>query len=325
MILGCPFAGSLISKGEKMKFLNKFGLFLLLVLLVFIMSFLSPRFFTFSNIINILRQSSINGIIACGMTLVILTSGIDLSVGAVLAFSTIISALALKSGIPAIISIFIALIIGGFLGTANGLIISYLRVPAFIVTLGMMGIARGLSLIISKGAPITGFEKAFRLPGIGTIWGIPFPVIIGGVVFFVTWFLVENTVFGLWIRSIGSNRVASRFSGVPFKKIEVFVYTLAGIFSAISGIILIGRLNSAQPTAGMGYEFSAIAAVVLGGTRFTGGEGKVVGTLIGVLILGVIDNSINILNISPFYEQIIKGSIIALALLVYNRTQTQKE
>ncbi len=259
------------------------------------------------------------------MSLVILTSGIDLSVGAILAFSTIIAALLVKAGVAALISIILALIIGGILGTVNGTLTSYLKIPAFIVTLGMMGIARGLSLIISKGAPVTGFPNAFRFLGTGVLGSIPLPVIIGGLIFFISWFLVENTVFGIWVRSIGSNRTASRFSGVPLKRIEVLVYTLSGVFSALAGIILIGRLNSAQPTAGMGYEFSAIAAVVLGGTRFTGGEGKIVGTLIGVLILGVIDNSINILNISPFYEQIIKGTIIALALLAYNRTQFVKE
>ncbi|HID16228.1 MAG TPA: ribose ABC transporter permease [Candidatus Atribacteria bacterium] len=311
-------------EGKKLKLLNKFGLFLLLIVIVIIMSFLSPRFLTFSNIINILRQSSINGIIACGMTLVILTSGIDLSVGAILAFSTIIAALLVKSGLSAFISIILALVAGGILGTVNGSIIAYLKVPAFIVTLGMMGIARGFSLIISKGAPITGFPDSFRFLGTGILASIPIPVIIGGVIFFMSWFLVENTVFGMWIRSIGSNRVASKFSGIPLKKTEVLAYTFSGIFSALSGIILIGRLNSAQPTAGIGYEFGAIAAVVLGGTRFTGGKGKIMGTLIGVLILGVIDNSINILNISPFYEQIIKGSIIALALLIYNRTQAQE-
>ena len=308
-----------------MKFLSKFGLLLLLIIIVTIMSFLSPRFFTFSNIVNILRQSSINGIISCGMTFVILTSGIDLSVGAILALSTIIAALLVKTGVSAFISIILALIIGGILGTINGTLTSYLKIPAFIVTLGMMGIARGFSLIISKGAPVTGFPNPFRVLGTGVLGSIPLPVIIGGSVFLISWFLVEHTVFGIWIRSIGSNRTASRFSGVPLKKIEVLVYTLSGVFSALAGIILIGRLNSAQPTAGMGYEFSAIAAVVLGGTRFTGGEGKIMGTLIGVLILGVIDNSINILNISPFYEQIIKGSIIALALLAYNRTQFAKE
>ncbi len=307
-----------------MKFVKKFGLLILLLAIMGVMSFLSPRFLTFSNIINILRQSSINGIIACGMTLVILTSGIDLSVGALLAISTIISALFIKTGASAIISIILALLIGGTLGTLNGTIVSYLKVPAFIVTLGMMGIARGLALIISKGAPVTGFPDAFRVLGTGSLGNIPIPIIVGAIVFFITWFLVENTAFGMWVRSVGSNRVASRFSGVPLRKVEVSVYTLSGIFSALSGIILIGRLNSAQPTAGMGYEFSAIAAVVLGGTRFTGGEGTIFGTLIGVLILGVIDNSINILNISPFYEQIIKGSIIALALLVYNKVQTEK-
>ncbi len=308
-----------------MRLLNKYRLFLLLIGIVIFISFLSPRFLTPSNIINILRQSSINGIIAFGMSLVILTSGIDLSVGAILAFSTIISALLVKSGVSIFLSLLSALIIGGLLGTANGLVISYLKVPAFIVTLGMMGIARGFSLIISKGAPITGFPDAFRFLGTGMIGAIPLPVIVGAIIFFITWFLVENTVFGIWVRSIGSNRVASRFSGVPLRRVEVLVYTISGIFSALSGIILIGRLNSAQPTAGMGYEFGAIAAVVLGGTRFTGGEGKIVGTLIGVLILGIVDNAINILNISPFYEQIIKGSIIALALLVYNRTQGERE
>ncbi len=307
-----------------MRFIKKFGLLVLLLLIIGVMSSLSPRFLTFSNIINILRQSSINGIIACGMTLVILTSGIDLSVGSLLAIATIISALFVKSGASAIISIILALLVGGILGTVNGLVVSYLKVPAFIVTLGMMGIARGLALIISKGAPVTGFPQEFRVLGTGSLGNIPIPIIVGVIIFFITWFLVENTAFGMWVRSVGSNRVASRFSGVPLKRIEVLVYTLSGLFSALSGIILIGRLNSAQPTAGMGYEFSAIAAVVLGGTRFTGGEGTIFGTLIGVLILGVIDNSINILNISPFYEQIIKGSIIALALLAYNKIQTKK-
>ena len=308
-------------KNNLFKYIGKFGLSISFVIIVLAMSFASPRFLTFSNIINILRQSSINGIISCGMALVILTSGIDLSVGAILAFSTIIPALLIKIGFSSLLSIPIGLLIGTGLGAVNGGIISYLKVPAFIVTLGMMGIARGFSLIISKGAPVTGFPLSFRAIGTGFIGKIPIPVIIGGFVFFFTWFMMENTIIGVWIRSIGSNRTASRFTGIPIKKIEVLVYAFSGLFSALAGLILIGRLNSAQPTAGMGYEFGAIAAVVLGGIKFTGGEGKILGVLLGVLILGVIENSINILNISPFYEQIIKGTIIALSLLVYSRSQ----
>ncbi len=278
---------------------------------------LEPRFFTGANLLNVLRQSSIIGVISLGMTVVILTGGIDLSVGSVLSLSVLFAASASKTGLPAPVAWACALLAGAGLGWVNGFGVSRLRLPPFIVTLGMMGFARGLSFIYTGGAPITGFAPLFRLPGTGVFAGIPAPALLFGVAFLVVFVLLERCPWGEHIRNTGSNPVAAWGSGIDVPGTISKAYVLCGLLAALAGLMLVGRLDSAQPGAGVGYEFGAIAAVVLGGTSFSGGKGTLAGTILGVLIMGVLENGMNLLNVNPFSEQVVKGVVIAAALVAY--------
>lgn len=292
-------------------------LLLLLGGLMLVAGSLEPRFFTGANLLNVLRQSSIIGVISLGMTVVILTGGIDLSVGSVLSLSVLFAASASKSGLPAPVAWACALLAGAGLGWINGFGVSRLRLPPFIVTLGMMGFARGLSFIYTGGAPITGFDALFRLPGTGVFAGIPAPALLFGVAFLVVFVLLERCPWGEHIRNTGSNPVAAWGSGIDVPGTISKAYVLCGLLSALAGLMLVGRLDSAQPGAGVGYEFGAIAAVVLGGTSFSGGKGTLAGTILGVLIMGVLENGMNLLNVNPFSEQVVKGVVIAAALVAY--------
>src|SRR5690606_23552447 len=272
-------------------FFDRYGLLLSLLLLCVALALASDRFLTADNIVNILRQSAINGIIAVGMMLVILTRGIDLSVGSVLALSTVIAADLLRnSGLPPFQAVLVALVAGSALGLINGALVAYVNIPPFIATLGMMTFARGAALFYTQGQPVTGLGalgEGLRMLGSADLFGIPMPIIVAGVVFVLGYLLLNHTVLGRQIFALGDNEDAAYLSGLPVKQLKLFVYTAAGFLSALAGIILIGRLNSAQPTAGQGFEFDAIAAVVVGGTSFDGGEGTIWGTLIGVLIIGI--------------------------------------
>jgi ribose/xylose/arabinose/galactoside ABC-type transport system permease subunit len=297
--------------------LQRFGLIISFLLLCIVLALLSDRFLTVSNAVNVLRQSSINGIIAVGMTFVILTAGIDLSVGATLALSTVVTANLLQQSIPVLLAVLIGLALGAVLGLLNGLIITKARVPPFVATLGMMTVARGLALTYTQGRPITGLPDAFRFIGTGSLGPIPMPIVIAGLTFLVGWVLLKRTRMGEYIYAIGNNPVAARYAGIATDSYVTFVYVLAGLLSALAGMILVARLNSAQPTAGIAYEFDAIAAVVVGGTSFAGGEGSLGGTLLGVLVIAVINNGLNLLNVSSFYQPVVTGIVIALALLIY--------
>lgn len=292
-------------------------LLLLLGGLMLVAGSLEPRFFTGANLLNVLRQSSIIGVISLGMTVVILTGGIDLSVGSVLSLSVLFAASASKTGLPAPVAWACALLAGAGLGWINGFGVSRLRLPPFIVTLGMMGFARGLSFIYTGGAPITGFDALFRLPGTGVFAGIPAPALLFGAAFIIVFVLLERCPWGEHIRNTGSNPVAAWGSGIDVPGTISKVYVLCGLLSALAGLMLVGRLDSAQPGAGVGYEFGAIAAVVLGGTSFSGGKGTLAGTILGVLIMGVLENGMNLLNVNPFSEQVVKGVVIAAALVAY--------
>ena len=292
-------------------------LLLLLGGLMLVAGSLEPRFFTGANLLNVLRQSSIIGVISLGMTVVILTGGIDLSVGSVLSLSVLFAASASKSGLPAPVAWACALLAGAGLGWINGFGVSRLRLPPFIVTLGMMGFARGLSFIYTGGAPITGFNPIFRLPGTGVFAGIPAPALLFGAAFIIVFVLLERCPWGEHIRNTGSNPVAAWGSGIDVPGTISKAYVLCGLLSALAGLMLVGRLDSAQPGAGVGYEFGAIAAVVLGGTSFSGGKGTLAGTILGVLIMGVLENGMNLLNVNPFSEQVVKGVVIAAALVAY--------
>jgi len=302
---------------NRREFLQRYGLILSFLLLCLVLTIFSDRFFTVDNMFNILRQSTINGIIAVGMTLVILTAGIDLSVGSILALSSVMAASMLQSGMPVPLAILFGLGIGAACGLTNGLIITRASVPPFVTTLGMMTIARGLALVFTGGKPITGLPETFRFIGTGSVGPIPTPIIIAALAFIIGFIMLTRTSLGQFIYAIGNNPVAARYAGISVSINITLVYAISGFLSALAGLILIARLNSAQPTAGIGFEFDAIAAVVVGGTSFAGGQGGLGGTLIGVLIIAVLNNGLNLLNISSFYQPVVSGIVIALALLLH--------
>jgi ribose/xylose/arabinose/galactoside ABC-type transport system permease subunit len=299
--------------------LRRYGMVLAFALLVVALSILSSSFLTVSNILNVARQVSINAIIAAGMTFVILTGGIDLSVGSVLAFSGAIIAGLLSTGRPVVLAILAGLTVGGLLGLVNGLIISRGKVQPFIATLAMLTIARGATLVYTDGRPITGLPDAFVWLGAGEVGQVPVPVIIMALVFALCYIVLTRTVLGRYVYAIGGNEEAARLSGVNVTFYKTLVYVISGVLSTTSAIILTARLNSAQPTAGSGFELDAIAAVVLGGTTLAGGEGGIGGTLLGAFIIGVLNNGLNLLNVSSFYQQVVKGVVILLAVLLDRR------
>ncbi len=297
--------------------LQQSGLLVFIAIMVVILTLLSDRFLTPANLINILRQASINGIISVGMMLVILTAGIDLSVGAILALSVVVTADLMHQGLPPFVATVLGIGIGGFLGFVNGWLVSRIRVPPFIATLGMMSFARGLALAYTGGKPVTGLDEGFRFLGTGIVGRIPMPVIIAFLVFLSGYMLLAKTRVGTYLYALGENQEAALYSGIPTRFYTKFVFTASGVLAALSGMILIARLDSAQPVIGLGYEFDAIAAVVIGGTSLAGGEGRLSGTLLGVLIIAMLNNALNLINVSSFYEGIVKGMVIALALILH--------
>lgn len=299
-------------------FINKFGALFALFLLMLLITILNPNFMTMNNLMNLLRQVSINGFIAFGMTFVIITSGIDLSVGSSLALSGAVVAGLMVSGINPIVAMLAGLLLGALLGIFNGVLISRGKLAPFIATLATMSIYRGITLVLTGGNPVTasGDNPLFEFIGRGYILGIPFPVILLFVTLIILYFVLHRTAFGKKAFAVGGNEKAAKIAGVKIGKIKLYVYTISGILSAISGIILASRLSSAQPTAGTTFEMDAIAAVVLGGTSMSGGRGSIVGTLIGALIIGTLNNGLNLLGVSSFYQQIMKGVVIILAVLV---------
>ena len=300
------------------KIIQKLGPLIGLIIIVVILSILSSDFLTLNNIFNVLRQVSINALIAFGMTFVILTGGIDLSVGSILALSSAFSAGLLTSGTDPVLAILAGLLAGTIMGAINGLIITKGKVAPFIATLATMTIYRGFTLVYTEGRPITGLSDSltFQMFGKGYFIGIPFPVITMLIAYCILYFLLRKTTFGRGVYAIGGNEEASLLSGLRVDRIKIGVYSLIGLLSALAGTTLASRLNSAQPTAGAAYELDAIAAVVLGGTSLSGGRGWIFGTLIGALIIGVLNNGLNLLNVSSFYQQVVKGGVILLAVIL---------
>ncbi|MGR2884220.1 ribose ABC transporter permease [Vibrio vulnificus] len=296
-----------------------------LLFLIVVASFLNPNFFTVDNILNILRQTSVNAIIAVGMTLVILTAGIDLSVGSVLALCGAFAASLVAMEVPVLIAVPTALLAGAALGAISGVIIAKGKVQAFIATLVTMTLLRGVTMVYTDGRPIsTGFTDtadAFAWFGTGYALGIPVPVWLMVVVFAAAWYLLNHTRFGRYVYALGGNESATRLSGINVDKVKIGVYAICGLLAALAGIIVTSRLSSAQPTAGMGYELDAIAAVVLGGTSLMGGKGRIMGTLIGALIIGFLNNALNLLDVSSYYQMIAKAAVILLAVMVDNKNK----
>ncbi|ADI28168.1 ribose ABC transporter permease [Geobacillus sp. C56-T3] len=303
---------------------KKLGPLIGLFLLCIVLSILSDDFLMMDNWLNLLRQVSINALIAFGMTFVILTGGIDLSVGSVLALSSAITAGMMAQGINGFVAILVGLLAGMVMGALNGVIITKGKVAPFIATLATMTAFRGLTLVYTDGRPITGFASddiLFQMMGRGYFFGIPVPIILMLMVYIALYVVLKKTTFGRHTYAVGGNEEASRLSGLRVDRLKIYVYALTGTLSALAGLILTSRLNSAQPTAGTAYELDAIAAVVLGGTSLSGGKGWIFGTLVGALIIGVLNNGLNLLNVSSFYQQVIKGAVILLAVLLDRRKE----
>lgn len=301
-------------------FLSKYGMLLILIALIAIMSFLSPTFFTTGNILNIVRQMSVVGIVAIGVTMIIITTGIDLSSGSVIALvSVVVASLSQADGLPLMIGIAAGVGVGLLTGVINGTVISKGNIAPFIVTLGMMTAARGLALLYSDGRPIGNLSEGFKFIGQGSVAGIPVPIIIFAVIAIISYILLNKTKFGKYIYAIGGNEQAAIIAGVNVNFYKILIYGYAGLLTGIAGIILTSRISSGQPTAGLMYELDAIAAAVIGGTSLTGGIGTIGGTVIGALIIGVMNNGLDLMNVSSYWQQIIKGLIITIAVLIDSR------
>ena len=293
------------------------GILIGLIGMCLALSVLTPSFLTKENIFNILRQVTTNANLAFAMTLIIIICGIDLSTGSILAVAgTLTAGLIALNGMPVYLAVIIGLFVGTALGLFNGVVIARTGIPPFIVTLAMMQIARGAAYVYTGGMPVRTLDPDFNIIGSGYLGPIPYPVIYTVIVFIGMVLLLNKTQFGRHVYAVGGNRDAARFSGINIKKIEIVSYTLMGFLSALSGIVLCARMYSGQPTVGQGFEMDAIAAAILGGTSFSGGTGTMGGTLIGVFVIGVLNNGLNLLNVSSFWQLIIKGVVILLAVYV---------
>ncbi len=304
---------------EKTKnLLREMGPLIGLILLFIVIAALNDRFISPSNLSNLLRQVSINALISFGMTFVILTGGIDLSVGSILALSSALLASMITSGMNPEMAVIVAAVIGLGLGVVNGIIVAYGKVAPFIATLATMTIYRGATLVYTNGNPISGLsdDPIFMGLGQGDIAGVPVPAILMLIAFLVLLFILNKTPLGRQTYAVGGNEKVSFIAGIKINRVKIVSYAITGLLCALAGAVLTSRLNSAQPTAGMGYELDAIAAVVLGGTSLSGGKGRITGTLIGALIIGTLNNGLNILNVSSFYQQVVKGIVILLAVLM---------
>ena len=310
-------------------FLRKYGIVLILLGMLIAMTFLSPAFLTARNLLNIVRQISVMGLIAIGVTMVIITGGIDLSSGSVLALAAVVAtSLAQRLDwaeikfpgldVPVIVPIVAALAVGAVCGLVNGSLIARFKIPPFIATLGMMTVARGFALIYSE-RPVSGLKDSYTYIGQGEPFGIPVPIIILALVALAAHILLNNTRFGRHIYALGGNEQAARISGINISRVKIGVYTIAGLLAGLSGLVLSSRIGSGQPGLGLGYELDAIASAVIGGTSLSGGIGTIWGTIVGALIIGVLNNGLDLLNVSAYWQTIVKGSIIVIAVIIDER------
>jgi ribose transport system permease protein len=297
------------------------GTILGLVLIVVVFAMLSPVFLTTSNLINILQQSSINALIALGMTLVIISGGIDLSAGPTAALSAVIGATLMVAGVPMPLAIIASLGVGMMCGLFNGLLVAYGGLQPFIVTLGGLSLFRALSLIYTGGNPVFGIPPEFRALTNGTLWGIPNPVIAVGINALILWIVLNKTPLGKYILAVGGNEEAARIAGVPVAKTKVATFMISGTLASIAALILDGRLGAAEPTMGNLWELDAIAAAAIDGASLMGGKCSVVGTIIGAIILGSLRNGLTLMNVQAFYQLLAIGIIIIVAMLIDRATR----
>lgn len=307
---------------SQLKFnLRDAGTLIGLLIIIITFSFLSPVFFTVPNLLNILQQSSLNALIAMGMTLVIISGGIDLSVGPTAALSAVLGATLMISGVPMPIALLATLGIGAMCGIFSGSLIAYAGLQPFIVTLGGLSLFRAIALIYTGGSPVFGIPGEFRSFINGTLFSIPVPIIIVAVIALILWTVMNKTPLGEYILAIGGNEEAARVAGVPVKRTKMTVYIISGMLASLASLILIGRLGAAEPTIGNLWELDAIAAAAIGGASLMGGKGSIFGTLIGVIILGALRNGLTLLNIQAFYQLLATGLIIIIAMLIDRATR----
>lgn len=323
------------SSAALVKFVSRFQSLMVLILMVIAISLLSDRFLTAANGWNIMRQISVNVCLSIGMTMIIIAGGIDLSVGSILALAGAVTAGLIKSPVPIpwlgvqldftlAGALLAGIAVGMLLGWFNGLMITRVHIPPFVATLGMLSIARGLTMLWTKGFPITGLGSSFAIIGTASFLGAPVPVWISGLLVLLFIIVTNKTRFGRYIYAVGGNEQAARLSGLNVDRIKLWVYTIAGGLSAVAGLIATSRLDSAQPNAGIGYELDSIAAVVIGGTSLSGGRGSIWGTVIGCLIIGVLNSGLVLLDVSPFWQQVVKGVVILVAVAI-DRLRNQEE
>ncbi len=301
----------------RFKNFGQYGIFIAFALLCLVLAMITPRFFTVSNLMTIGNQVSINALLAFGVTFVIITGGIDLSLGSMVAVTGVVAAsFAHPDTYPLIVPVLLGLAAGSGMGAFNGLVITKSKVPPFIVTLGTMTIGRGLALIWSNGRPISNLSDSFNFIGGGNILGIPFPIIILIIAFVVCSIILNKTVLGRYMYAVGGNEPAARASGIRVTRVKMWVYSICGLLSAMGGILLTSRITTGQPNAGAGFELDAIAAAIIGGTSTSGGTGTMTGTLMGALLIGVISNSLDLLNVTSYYQQVVMGAIIIGAVVL---------
>ena len=332
MTAGSADVHSLASHETLMAFLRKYLIVFIFLGMCVLLAIFSPNnsFLKPQNLINVVRQISVIGLLAVGVMLCIIALGIDLSLGSVLGFSAVVTAClvqqigwkeALYPGFtaPAFVAVLAGLTIGGLAGVVNGSLIAAFQIPPFIATLGMMTIARGLAYIYSNGRPVSTLNDDFLFIGGGDILGVPVPIIVFGIVIVLAHIMLNFTRFGRHVYAIGGNETAARVSGVNLGRTKVLIYTFSGLMAGLGGAVLTARVQSATPALGMGYELDAIASAIIGGTSFAGGIGTVWGTVVGALIIGVMNNGLDLLNVSPFYQQVVKGLIIIVAIIIDER------
>lgn len=307
----------------KDKVKNYGSLFALIIMMVGL-SIVSPVFLTVSNLRNVIMQVAVIAVIAEGATFIILTGGIDLSVGAVLGVAGVFAAGVMRDTGSTFLAVLTCIGVAVAFGILSGVLISYGNLPAFVATLGIMSIARGMAFIYTHGKPISNFPDSFRLLGAGSILGIPVMIIAVFFLYAIMYIVLKKTSFGRITCAIGSNEEATKLTGIDTKKYKVLVYTMAGFLTGIASLMYIGRINSGHPNSGTGYELDAIAAVVIGGTSLSGGKGSIIGTIIGALIMGVIKNGLNLLNVDSYYQNVVIGLIIILAVLLDQNSKKKK-
>ena len=294
---------------------RKYATLFILVIFLIAMAFLSDRFFTFKNLTNVGRQISLNAILALGMTLVIISGGIDLSVGGVCALGCCVCAKILNSTGSSLLAIAVVLLIGLAVGAFNGFVVSKTGIAPFIVTLSTVSIIRGITLVMTNASPMPISNAAFKFIGQGTLLGIPFPIYITLILAIITAFVMNKTVFGRYVYAIGGNERSAVVAGIQVKKVKISVYMVSGFLAAFTAIIYTSRLSSGVPSLGNGFEMDAITAAVIGGASLAGGQGHIWGTMIGAVIIGILNNALNLLNINSYFQDIVKGVVVLLAVL----------